>query len=117
VVNYKREKTLIEADLLFNLPAKEQYSKSDESPYQGILTSMFNYGGAAVGDATWHRRMLWYGIAVDRSSFNESVSKIDKWDFDRIIPCHGDVIETDGKSAFRNVMKWHLEAFAAGNKQ
>jgi len=108
VVNYKKEKTLIEADLMFNLPAKEQYSKSDES--EGMFTAMFNYPGV-------QRRMFWYGIAVDRPSFNESVSKIDKWDFDRIIPCHGDVIETGGKSAFRNVMLWHLNAFSAGNKK
>lgn len=116
VVNYKKEKTLIEADLLFNLPAKEQYSKSDENPNQGILTSMFNYSGAATGDPTWHRRLLWYGIAIDRKSFNESVSKIAKWDFERIIPCHGDVVETNGKSVFRDVMKWHLEHYDAGNK-
>lgn len=117
VVNYKREKTLIEADMLFNLPAIEQYSKSAESPHQGFLTNMFNGAGSAMGDATWHRRLFWYGIAIDRKSFNESVSKIDKWDFDRIIPCHGDVIETGGKGAWRNVMKWHLAAFEEANKK
>lgn len=27
-----------------------------------------------------------------------------------MIPCHGDVIEKDGKTAFQKVMKWHLDA-------
>jgi len=30
------------------------------------------------------------------------------WDFDRIIPCHGDVIETKGKEAWRSTYKAYL---------
>ncbi len=33
---------------------------------------------------------------------------VNGWDFDRIIPCHGDVIETGGKQAFQTVMKRYL---------
>ena len=38
---HKPDKTLIEADLIFNLPANEQYSKAEESPTSGIGTKMF----------------------------------------------------------------------------
>jgi len=43
------------------------------------------------------------------------VNKVSKWDFDRIIPCHGDVIESGGKGIFDKVMAWHLEAAKKGN--
>lgn len=112
VFNFKRDRTLIEADLLFNLPADEQYSKSDENPRSGILSRFFTaMQGTTGGALMWQRRLIWYGISAgDRTSFNKSIAKIDKWDFDRIIPCHGEVIETGGKGVFRDVMKWHLEA-------
>jgi hypothetical protein len=115
VFNYKRDKTLIEADLMFNLPAIEQYSKSEENPHTGVFSKMFNNLNTA--NPTWQRRMFWYGIAADRASFNQSVARIDKWDFNKIIPCHGDVIETGGKLAFRNVMRWHLDAWDARQKK
>jgi len=116
VFNYKRERTLIEADLLFNLPADEQYSKSGESSRSGILSRFITSMQGTTGSSlTWQRRLIWYGISSgDRTSFNKSMGKIDRWNFDRIIPCHGDVVETNGKSVFRDVMKWHL---AANQKQ
>jgi hypothetical protein len=45
----------------------------------------------------------------DRASFAESVRRIYAWDFDRVIPCHGDVIEEGGKEVFRSVFEWFLE--------
>lgn len=109
VFNFRREKTLIEADLLMNLPAVEQYAKSSENPHTGMLTKLFNGGAGTTGSAlVWQRRMIWYGIAQDRKSYGESVKRIAGWDFERIIPCHGDVIETGGKGVFRSVMQWFL---------
>lgn len=115
--NYKREKTLIEADILFNLPAIEQYSKSEDNPHKGFLSGIFNGIFNTTGSSLAHRRALWYGVVKDKSSFNQSMAKIDSWNFDRIIPCHGDVIETGGKGIFRHVMKWHLEAYEASRSK
>ena len=42
--------------------------------------------------------------------FAECAKSIEKWDFDRIIPCHGDVIESDGKGIFQKIMAWHLKS-------
>lgn len=111
VFNFKRDGTLIQADLIFNLPAIEQYSKSEESPHTGFFTKMAVGGMGLHGNALlWQQRMTWYLIAQDRASYRESVKRIDGWEFDRIIPCHGDVVETGGKRAFRSVMKWFLES-------
>lgn len=114
VFNFVRERTLIQADLFFNLPAIEQYSKSPENPHSGITTKAINAAGGTTGSALlWQQRLLWHMISIgngNRGGFNKSVAAIDKWDFDRIIPCHGDVIETGGKGIFRRLFAWHLTA-------
>ncbi|CRG87633.1 Pyrolysin [Talaromyces islandicus] len=106
---HKPTKTMIQADLIFNLPAKEQYSRTNESPTSGIWTKIFSpLISANPPPATWHKRFVWYITANDRKSVGESVARINTWDFDRIIPCHGDVIETGGKAVFQNVFEWFL---------
>lgn len=111
VFNHKPTNTLIEADLLFNLPAIEQHEKSGINPSSGIFTRIFNSLMNTRGDALSQRRVIWYlTSAKDRSSFNESMTRINSWDFERLIPCHGEVMEKDGKTIFQKVMKWHLEA-------
>ena len=110
VFNYKPEKTLIEADLMFNLPATEQYSKSKDGAESGVLTKLFVGLMSATGKATWQKRFLWYAASSGaRESFNQSARRINGWDFDKIIPCHGDVIESNAKGIFRNVLEWHLQ--------
>ncbi|KAL8744355.1 MAG: hypothetical protein Q9190_003388 [Brigantiaea leucoxantha] len=106
---YGRDRTLIQADLIFNLPANEQYSKSKESATEGVLTRFFTGLQNTVGKATWQKRFVWYVASKpDREGFAESVRRIEGWDFERIVPCHGDVIESGGKGVFRTVMEWHL---------
>ncbi|GME36592.1 glutamyl-trna amidotransferase subunit a protein [Neofusicoccum parvum] len=111
VFNHKPTRTLIEADLLFNLPATEQHSKAGIDPSSGILTKIFAALTHTRGEAVGQRRFLWYMASkTDRAAFNESMARINAWDFERLIPCHGDVIEKDGKTTFQRVMKWHLDA-------
>jgi hypothetical protein len=107
---YKPERTLIEADLIFNLPAHEQYSRTGQSAASGILTRVFNFIQNTEGTAVAQKRFIWYLVSSgDRPGFSRSVRRIDSWDFDRIIPCHGNVIETGGKGIFRKVLEWHLQ--------
>ena len=97
--------------MMFNLPANEQFSRTGEDPTSGTLTKIFTGFQNTVGLATWQRRFLWHiASAGDREGFNQSVRKIAGWDFDRIIPCHGDVIESGGKGVFKRVFDWHLNA-------
>lgn len=108
---HKRSRSVIEADLLFNLPAKEQYSKlPSKAARPGILDKLIApLLSTDPPPAMWQRRFAWYLLASDRRAFGKSMRKIDKWDFDRIIPCHGDVIDTGAKGVFRDVMNWYLE--------
>lgn len=106
---HKPSCTLIEADLLFNLPAREQYSKTQDGP-SGLLTKIANTFMSATPPATLQKRFAWYLLAgADREAFIKSVKRIDQWDFNRLIPCHGDVVESGAKSVFRTVMEWFLE--------
>ncbi|KAG1769346.1 hypothetical protein EDD22DRAFT_948953 [Suillus occidentalis] len=82
-------KSLIEADLLLNLPANEQYSKSSSSAHGNIKPD------------SWIQRAIIKGITINAEAMRRDATTVANWDFDRIIPCHGDVIETDGNKMWR----------------
>jgi hypothetical protein len=107
---HKPSKTLIEADLFFNLPATEQYSKTNVDPTTGWATKLFAGLQNTKGTAIWQKRMLWYLFSSgDRPGFNESMKRIGSWGFENVVPCHGDTFVGDGKSVFEKVFGWHLE--------
>ncbi|KAF9493170.1 hypothetical protein BDN71DRAFT_1508755 [Pleurotus eryngii] len=85
-------KTLIQADLLFNLPGTEQYSKTKMSPKIPIFGKLDPYGNL-------QKRFLW-AQGKDKKTMMQDARTVAEWDFERVIPCHGDVIETDGKKAW-----------------
>lgn len=91
-------KTLVEADLLFNLPGKEQYSNKG-GKFPGI-SSLSPYG--------WFHQSFTKGQAKDQEAMKRDAKTVAGWDFNRIIPCHGDVIETEGNKAWKNVYKTFL---------
>ncbi|POS69070.1 hypothetical protein DHEL01_v212538 [Diaporthe helianthi] len=107
---YKPERIMIEADLMFNLPADEQYSKCPESEKKvGFAGKLFVNMQTTQGEAKGMKRFLWYVLsAKDRNGFNESVKRINDWDFDTLIPCHGETLVGNGKETFSRIFDWHL---------
>jgi len=91
-------KSLIEADLLLNLPATEQYSKCSRWIPQATLKP----------DSWAHRKVI-EGISVDVAAMKRDARTVASWDFDRIIPCHGDVIERDGNKVWRDAYKFFID--------
>lgn len=107
---YKPDKVLIQADLFFNLPANEQYSRVKDEPKEGALSRFFAGIQSTQGDAKGMKRLLWYlASSGDRAGFNESIKRIGAWDFTTVVPCHGDTMVGNGKEIFRKVFEWHLE--------
>ncbi|KAK8070906.1 hypothetical protein PG997_011109, partial [Apiospora hydei] len=109
---YKPDRVLIEADLLFNLPAIEQYSKVPEAARNshGFANKLFGGMQSTAGDAKGMKRFMWYVFsAKNRPSWNASIQRIDQWDFTTIIPCHGETMEGNGKEMFKKIFEWHLE--------
>ncbi|KZS97447.1 hypothetical protein SISNIDRAFT_450259 [Sistotremastrum niveocremeum HHB9708] len=88
-------RTLLEADLLLNLPAKEQYSKSKTSSKVPLFGTLNPFDGI-------HKRFV-NQLGKDKNAMKRDSTTVAGWDFDRIIPCHGDVIETDGKKAWETL--------------
>jgi hypothetical protein len=90
----------IEADLLFNLPATKQWSRSGESATSGIPSRLVvgpNQQHPGFGDVAQEGLIWWYTSSRDRKRYHQEVCGIVEWDFERILPCHGDVIESQGK--------------------
>ncbi|KAI0019933.1 hypothetical protein F4780DRAFT_780048 [Xylariomycetidae sp. FL0641] len=112
VLYNKPDKVLVEADLMFNLPAIEQYSKVPEAEKKGgLVNKLFETLNGTAGDAKAHKRLQWYAFSngnKNRAGYNESVKRIDSWDWDTLIPCHGETIETGAKDTFRKIFEWHL---------
>ncbi|KAH7408113.1 hypothetical protein DE146DRAFT_752257 [Phaeosphaeria sp. MPI-PUGE-AT-0046c] len=86
---HKPSKTLIQADLLMNLPCTEQYSPP--SSEQGLLS--FEFAKRAHPYSVWFRRLIYYIANVDFTLIRRDAKCVAGWDKERIIPCHGDVIE------------------------
>ncbi|KAJ7698659.1 hypothetical protein B0H17DRAFT_1050327 [Mycena rosella] len=92
--------TMIQADLLFNFPATEQYSKTNSSGSVPFLRSF--------RPSSWvHGRFVSF-MTDNKAAMKRDVKTVADWDFQRIIPCHGDVIETDGKQAWLDTYKAYL---------
>ena len=115
VLLYRPESILIEADLMFNLPAIEQYQRVDPATRHGMpghanwLNRAFQTVMRTEGNLVWARRFHWYfASSSDRARFNEGLQVVDSWSFDKIIPCHGETIEKDAKEVFRRVFAWHF---------
>jgi len=89
---HKPSKTVIEADLLFNLPGTEQYSRSKTSPKVPLLGGIDPFGTA-------HKHLV-YALGKDKKAMIRDAKTVAGWDFERLIPCHGDVIEGRGKEAW-----------------
>jgi len=110
---HKPTRTLIQADLIFNLPATEQFSKTSEDPTSGILTRLFSAMMNTRGDMLWQKRLLWYATgAKDRAAFAESAKRMAAWgEFERMIPCHGDVVERGGSRILNQATAWFRDAY------
>jgi len=95
-------KSMINADLLFNLPAIEQFSKAKAVPW--FLRSS-GYGPWSMT----HKRISWYLLSTNRDVMRREAREVANWDFDRVIPCHGDILEKDGNAAWKAAFQWYLE--------
>jgi len=100
---HRASRTLIVADLLFNLPAKEQYSAPGSGSPSSLLWKGFKPG-------TWLHKWL-VGSKVmtsDQKAMQRDAKTVAGWDFDRVIMCHGDAIETGGKKAWTDTYEKFL---------
>lgn len=101
VMYEKTTKTVFEADLLFNIrddvPMEQFQFPETPNPFSGwSYLSKFLNPDSKVGGAMFRR------IAKINESA-KGLQAIDSWDFDRLVMCHGNILETGGKKAFEKV--------------
>lgn len=92
---HRPSRTLIAGDLCFNT--------GDDAPF---MTRLFARGPRMkkrLGPTPLFRA----GIR-DREAASASVERILEWDFDRIIPGHGETVETGGREKLRDDFGWLL---------
>jgi hypothetical protein len=90
VVLYQRaSRTLVITDLCFNI------QRSDS----GLARAFFRANGM------WRRfgpsRIIRLLAVSDRAALQRSLARLLEWDFTRIVPGHGDVVERDAPAALR----------------
>ncbi|KAJ7669288.1 hypothetical protein DFH06DRAFT_1267393 [Mycena polygramma] len=98
---HPKSATLVTADLIMNMPGTEQYSKSAVSgrfPFYGLLAKPYS----------WIQSKHAAAMAVDPVAMKRDAKTGAAWDFSRIIPCHGDVIEEGGQKVWREAYKAQL---------
>lgn len=93
-------KTIVEADLLFNLPAKQQYAGNAPGGLTRLMNVLTSY-------SVWSRRFLWYIGCKDEAQMRKAAAIVSTWDFENLIPCHGDVLLGNGKDAW----EWVFDRF------
>ncbi|VEU21556.1 DEKNAAC102336 [Brettanomyces naardenensis] len=101
------QKTILEADLFFNLqysghrvPESELYNEQfgGKDPQTGI------YGWItkkAFTSGTYLNGKLSGAVIKDVPAAKKAIEATLTWDFDKIIVCHGDTIDKDGKSVWK----------------
>lgn len=91
-----RTRTLITGDLCCNF-----------GPQWPFLTRLMAQGRVRprLGPPTECRVL---GIFRDRRAVRRSLERILEWDFDRILPGHGEIVESGGKEKFKRDFAWLL---------
>lgn len=91
---HRASRTLIVCDLAFHIHEAE-----------GPLGSF-----VLRANDMWRRfgpsRTLRLLLRMNRRASREGLAAIDAWDFDRVIPAHGDVLEGGGKDAMRRAFQF-----------
>ena len=93
LVFHRSSRTLIVADLLFNFGP-------DTPAWTRFLVL------CAVGSKHHPGMSRPFRMAVkDKAAFQRSLEALKKWDFDRIIVGHGEIVETDGERQLTGVLR------------
>jgi hypothetical protein len=89
VLLHRASRTLVIADLCFNI--HEAPSRAARAFCRA--NGMWRHFGPS--------RLIRLLAVSDRAAFQRSLDRILQWDFERIIPGHGDVVERGGRAALR----------------
>jgi hypothetical protein len=93
---HKRSRTLIMGDFIQNFQPQ---------PGRILRNAFLHFGGILQGGAPRDLRLSFLGkrhIELGR----ESLSRLLAWDFDKLVPAHGDCVDRDAKSFVKRSFRW-----------
>jgi len=82
----------------------QQYQPS--SSHQGPFSREF--AKRAHPRSIWAKRLVYHIATVDYILMRRDAKKVAEWQIERIIPCHGDIIDNGGNEAWAMVYDWFL---------
>lgn len=120
---HKDSKTLITADLLFNLPCNQQYRNTPSGKATSWIPGIIWFSKLFNPYTSFHKTFLGTaGVASPipgiekggsteerKKNFAEAASTVAKWDFRRIIMLHGDIIENHGQEAWKAAFSKYID--------
>jgi hypothetical protein len=90
---HKESRTLILTDLCFNVPRAA-------SPLQRVVARLLDI------DGKFGPSRLFRVTTRDKRTARASRERILRWDFERVIVAHGEVLESGGKAALQKALRW-----------
>lgn len=90
---HKPTGSLLVTDLLFNITAP-----------RGFVTKLVLRGTGTCGHLAQSR--LWRFYGKDRAALSASGRALLGWRFDRLVPCHGEVLETGAHAAVEQALRF-----------
>lgn len=112
---HRASRTLLVSDWLFNFSSRASGPDSSpqaSGPHRSLLTRFYLRLTGAWGGPRQSR--LLRTVITDKEAARASTERLLAWDFDRIIVCHGDILETGGHTALREATAWLRPAEPAG---
>jgi hypothetical protein len=94
---HPRSRTLLLTDLAFNV------TDPASAP-----TRLFMWINGALNRIATSRLMK--GMYRDRAAARRSAERVLAWDFDRVVLCHGEVVDSGAKAVLRPVFAWLLDS-------
>ncbi len=89
----------------------QQYHPSSSD--QGPLSREF--AKRAYPRSIWMKRLIYHIATVEYTLMRRDAKRVAEWQLERIIPCHGDILESGGNEAWASVYEWFLKGKAETN--
>lgn len=98
----RQSKTVFVADMLWHLPAIEQYSQVSDKSRVGHKGFIQNFVDSHMNENDWVQRSMQWAISKNTEQFKHQADRVvNAWQPIAVVTQHGDVIATNGNQALK----------------
>ncbi|KAI9026385.1 hypothetical protein DFJ74DRAFT_604643 [Hyaloraphidium curvatum] len=102
---HRPSRTLLVADIFFNMPLREQFGPDHRFRLRDRVAHRF------MRPQSWgHKVFLWLATRRGGKPSMQRAARrvVDEWKPERIVPCHGEVVEEDAVGRWGEAFRWFL---------